>query len=622
MTVLFFTINNPMKRLLLLGMLNGVLALILGFVAIPPAQALWLMTHAGYWMILTTTVCFLWLLAGVIRRAYAGWNPVRGEWRAAAVVPGGWLLLLMHEPFGFKVIMDEIMLLGTSMSMHLDKLVQTPYRGHDIQGAFVIVEGMLDKRPMFFPFLLSLLHDLFGYRPENAFGLNAVLALLLLALVYIVGRKVAGRAAGVVGVLLLTGLPLLAQNAKGGGFELLNLVMIVLTLWLCLRYVEIREPPELSALCLSTVILAQVRYESALFVVPVALVILWGWWREGRPVLSWPFVFTPLLLLPVPLLHKIFQIREATWQMFSKPGVETPFGLSFVWPNLAHAWGYFFDTGGGQPNSLLLSVLGLVGAGFFLIHVIRVVPRLRHAEPQVAGTLLFSFGLVALFALLMGYFWGKFDDPVITRLSLPIHLLFVIFAWLVVPVFPRAQAVWSGLGVLAVAQLWCLSIPSMASHAYTLNYVHGREVEWRREFIREHPARDYLVIDPNSIVWITHQVSSTPPLQARLRKEAIRFHQRNHSFSEIYVCQRFDVDVETGRLQLVPDFDPGPDYVLETVAQRRLHPYSLIRLSRVVAIREGPAAPLPAPEAKMPASPQERERVRQAYWQRWLMNLP
>jgi len=25
------------------------------------------------------------------------------------------------------------MLLGTSMSMHLDKLVQTPYRGHDIQ---------------------------------------------------------------------------------------------------------------------------------------------------------------------------------------------------------------------------------------------------------------------------------------------------------------------------------------------------------------------------------------------------------------------------------------------------------------------------------------------------------
>lgn len=613
-----------MNRLLLLGAINAVLAVVLGFFTIPPAQALWLIKHAGYWVILATTVWFAWLLVGAVRRAGTGWLKDRSEWRAMAVIPAGWLLLLLHEPAGFKIIMDEIMLLGTSMSMHLDKLVQAPYRGHDIQGAFILVEGMIDKRPLFFPFLLSLGHDLFGYRPENAFWLNGLLALALLGLVYVVGRKLAGRAAGVVGVLLLAGLPLLAQNARGGGFELLNLVMIVLTLWLCLRYAETREPPELSALCLSVVLLAQTRYESALFVLPVALVVLWGWWRERRPVLSWPLVFTPLLLLPVPLLHKIFQIQETSWQMFSKPGVEQPFGLEYVWPNLAHAAGFFFDTTGGQPNSLLLSAAGLLGAGFFILHLGRTLPRLRSIEPAAAVTVLFSLGLVALFFLLMVYFWGKFDDPVITRLSLPVHLLFLIFAWLVVPMFPRARAVWTGLALVAVGQLWAFSIPAMASHAYTLNYVHGREIEWRREFIRAHPSRDYLVIDPNSIAWITHKVSSTPPLQARLRKEAILFHQRNRSFSEIYVYQRFDVEVETGRLQLVADFDPGPDYILETVVERRLHPFSLSRISRVTAVVEGRATPPAEPQGpgESPSSHGEREKAKQAYWQRWLINLP
>lgn len=612
-----------MNRLLTLALLNGLLALVLGFFAIPGQQALWLIKHLGYWVMLGTACLFAWLLIGVIRRTerlgLRNWT----DWKSAAVVPAGWLVLSLHEPFGFKVIMDEIMLLGTSMSMHFDKLVQVPYRGHDIQGAFIIVEGLIDKRPLFFPFLLSCLHDVLGYRPENAFWLNAALALMLLAMVYLLGRRLAGTAAGVAGVLLLAGLPLLAQNANGGGFELLNLVMIALTLWLGLRFAETRETPELSALCVSGVLLAQTRYESALFILPVALLIIWVWWRERRLILSWTLAFTPLLLLPVPLLQKIFQLQQEAWQMFSKPGVEEPFSLEYVWINLAHAWGYFFDTTGGQPNSLLLSILGLFAVGFLLLLLARMLPRLRTAPPAGVVAMFFCLGLFVLFALLMGYFWGKFDDPVITRLSLPLHLLFVIALWLVVPELPKPGRVWWGLNLAALLQLWGLSIPSMSSHAYTMNYVHGREIEWRREFIREHPARDYLVIDANSIAWITHLVSSTPPLQAKLRKNSIIYHRRNHSFSEIYVFQRFDLDPETGRMKIVDDYDLGPDYQLETVTERRLHPYTLSRISRVVAIRESAAAaakPPPAPVGSL--SPAKQKELKKQYWENWLRNLP
>ena len=110
------------------------------------------------------------------------------------------------------------------MSMHFSRTVLTPFRGSDIQGAYVIIEGMMDKRQLFFPFLVSILHDLIGYRPSNAFVLNGILVFVFLPLVNAAGRRLAGRMAGWLGVVLFAGLPLLAQNATGGGFELLNIL--------------------------------------------------------------------------------------------------------------------------------------------------------------------------------------------------------------------------------------------------------------------------------------------------------------------------------------------------------------------------------------------------------------
>jgi hypothetical protein len=212
----------------------------------------------------------------------------------------GSAVLLTHETFGFKIVMDEIMLLGTSMSMHFDKTVLTPMRGNDIQGSFVILDGMMDKRPLFFPFLVSLLHDVTGYRPANAFVLNGGLTVVFLSLVNLVGRLLAGRVAGWLGVALFAGLPLLAHNATGGGFELLNLVMILGTLLLGARLVERRDDTSMTAFCFSALLLAQVRYESVIYLLPVAGIVLWVWWRAGRLILPWPVIFAPLLMIHYP----------------------------------------------------------------------------------------------------------------------------------------------------------------------------------------------------------------------------------------------------------------------------------------------------------------------------------
>ncbi len=619
-------IPEPIRadRRLQLLVLMALLAIVLGFFTFSAANALAVLTAGGYWAMLGTTAWFAWSLWRLAResRPWAALAEPAG-WRIPALVLVCGLILLVHETYGFKILMDEVMLLGTSMGMHFDKHPLVPVRGHDLQGAFQLLDGLLDKRPLFQPFLVSLLHDLTGYRPENVFALNTALTFVLLGLVYAAGRKLACREAGILAVLLLTSLPLLAQNATGGGFELLNLVMIMSTLLLGLRFAGKRDPVSLQALLLSTVLLAQTRYESILFVLPVGLLVLWVWWQERRPVLDWGTCVIPLLFLPVALHQKIFALRESSWELASRPGFDRPFALAYAPENFSHWLNFFFDTTGEHSNSLVLSVLGFLALPFCLLWSAKILGKLRQATAVQATGAFFTIGFAAHSLLMLCYFWGRFDDPVIRRLSLPLNLWLAFAVVIVVSEMFTQKWIWRALLALAGLGLFSHSLPSMARHDYSMDYYVGREMEWRREFIAAHPEKDYLFIDNDAIIWITHLVSGTPVRQALERKGILLFNFRNHTFSAFYVFQRYDVDPATGRLAVQKDFDLGPDYQLETCWERRFTPMTVSRISRVVAIKDGELARpagTPSPLAKLTEA--EREKIRQAYFEQLIKRLP
>jgi hypothetical protein len=157
---------------------------------------------------------------------------------------------------------------------------------------------------------------------------------------------------------------------------------------------------------------------------------------------------------------------------------------------------------------------------------------------------------------------------------------------------------------------------------YSLDYAVGREAEWRREFIKAHPEKDYLFIDNDCILWIGHLVSGTPVKQALHNKETMLFNFRNRLFTAIYVFQNFAVDPATGALQVQAEDDLGPDYQLEKVWERRFTPETVTRISKVTAIKDGPATP-PAPrESRARISDEEQERIRQEFLANFLKKLP
>jgi len=611
-----------------LFLLSGALAVALGFFAIPGPAAINLVSKLGYWFLLAAFLLFLRALWLTFRDDLRALDWRRLDWVSVAVVGLGGAVLLVHETFGFKIVMDELMLLGTSMSMHFDKTVLTPTRGNDIQGAFVVLDGIMDKRPLFFPFLLSLLHDLTGYRPANAFVLNGILAFVFLGLANLCGRWLAGRRGGWLAVVLLAGLPLLAQNATGGGFELLNVVMILATLLLGARFAQKRDEASLTALCFSTLLLGQTRYESLLYVLPVVILILWVWSGERRIILSWPVILAPLLLLPYPLQHRIFELRASAWQMGTAQGGKSdatvPFSFSYVADNLAHAVKFFFARSTDQPNSLTLSLLGWIAVPFSLLFIAKQVRALRTAPPAVAAAVIFTTGFVAQFVFFMCYFWGQFDDPVIRRLSLPTHLWLVVAVLLVLPQFAAAGFQRLLIGVAAFGMI-ASGVPSMAEHAYTQEYLPGRETAWRREFMADQPRHDYLMIDNDAILWVSHQVSATTVPEVLKRREALAWNMRNRTFAAFYVFQRLNIDPETGAMTLREGDDLGPDFVLEPVREERLQTLTLTRISRVKEVRQGSvslSAPEGGPAPVVPKSRAEIEKLRKAYLENFIKQLP
>ncbi len=612
-------------RSLLLLVLLCVLVLAVGRWALPANTALNAVISLGYWWTLVTVI-----LAGVAfwRLREQGGAFVRPTGLTVALILAVTLCWHAHESFGFKILSDEILLAGTSQNMHLGRDVGYGVRATDVRGPFELLQSALDKRPLLYPFLVSVLHDWTGYRPANAFWLNAGVGVAFLCLLHGFAAKIGRHLwAGHVAVLLVGGIPLIALQASGGGFELLNLALLTGWMWLGMLYLEKPDTVRQDAFVLTAVLLACTRYESLLYLVPTALLVGLAWWRKRAAQITPVTVLAPVLLLPTLWLQQAFEIDAGNWQLHLR-AADTVFDFKYLADNLGHAVAHFLSTDGYQPNSPVFGLLGLLALPLFLLWSLRIWRTPRQADSADTALAWLCLGLWGGTALLMLYFWGQFDDPVIHRLSLPTQLLLLVAVIVVLGrVIPQRPWLWKAAALVAVATLLGWSLPVMAKNAYGRMYTPGLAFAWRDQFLRQIADRQVLVIDRDAQFWITQKIAATPVTQAELRKEGIAFHLRNRSFSEIYVFQSFLFDEATGTETVYNEDRLSPAFELTPVAQRRLTIGHVARISRVVAIREGdkviaqPAWPTPTrPEVSMPPEPTAAARL--DYLNNWIKQLP
>jgi hypothetical protein len=569
--------------------LCAVLAAYLGYFAIPTIQAGHLIINFGYYYILGVFSLFVYYAVRFARSRSAVWKGwLARPGLAGMAIIGGTLFGVWSDSFHHKILYDEFVIQGTAFVMHSTKQVSTILRAYNIFGTWLPIDFYLDKRPYFFPFLVSLLHDLTGYRVANMFALNIACAAAVLGLLYWFSRELAGRAAAIFAVAVFALLPLFGQNATSAGMDLHNLTMIALVACLGVLYLRVPSDDRLTLFVVGAVLLTQSRYESVIFVAPTAFVIATGWLRAGRAILPWPVVIAPLLLVPYAMHSRVLASEPIFWQL--EKGQTSPFGLKNISSNFKGDTSFLFNTTPGMANSAFLTVVGLLGLGWFLFCAAgwyRRRPRAELPAPVVVGVA-FGAGVAAHFVVLLFYWWARFNDLMAARFALPMCLAFAVLAAVLLKGLcdrrlPALRIAWWGLGIW----LLTMGLPAIAIRFYTNDNLGRQELDWEHSFVESRPGPVLMISNKSTIPFMLWHIEVVLNSMAALKGDKIRYHMEQGTFREVLVTQIIRPISADGGMGVDPDDVLPPSFHLVTLAEKRFGG-RLDRVSRVVSIDATP----------------------------------
>lgn len=580
----FWLPSRPQGRLLLLALLSVLSVLLMRFVVMDRAAALIFVKHWSYPLATILVLSFAYGTFQILRKEMAPMRLLIPAHRAGcALAVFGAIFLQLHEPQRYKILYDEFVLCGTAMNMHFHGEAAVPAHAHDVNGHLTIVNSFVDKRPVLFPSVLALVHDLTGFRSENVFYLNAFLGGLFLLLLYAVLFLSCGREVALLGQGLFLTLPLLAQNATGGGYELLNLVLILSFFLSGLRYWKKPAGEGLDFFLLSALLLATTRYESILFTLSAAGIALIKWSREGRLSLTTFAALSPLFLLLPLSSNLVFMSQE----FFFQTDKDNFFNLVHFPENFGLALVYFFDFTKDQTNSPLLAALGIPGLLLFLLRLRRAGGPLVDME----GSLLMTVALmpVILFntALALSNHWGQWIDPMVPRFSLPFQLLMVLCGGWILRMLLEVRPGWAGPSAAALvlyALFW--TVPVNGRHFMTNELTESRAQDWLRRVVHELPGEHPLIVSAGTTGVIMEKHAALPVFVANRRPERLAAALDDKFYDIVYFFEVQHFHIRKKEWVPAPGHvSPSERFERELLREVPLRQDMRIRLSKLTGLR-------------------------------------
>lgn len=573
----------PLLRISLL-LLVSLLTLLFGLVVLGPHEAVQGVRYGAYWFVLAffvawvVTLVMLALEHNFVRRLWS-----RRSLLPLAVITLGTLYLRVEED-EFKIIMDEPLQAANALMMHREREAFAPTRIHEVNGVSAYLDGFIDKRPFFYPFLVATAHDLTGFDPDNPLRVNRLLTPVLVSLLFGIGWVIGGRMAGYGAVVLGASIPQWIQVANGAGFELLNLVMLCALFLLGWLYYRKPGGLRLSALVLAAVLTTQVRYESIIFLLPVAIITIMGWVRIRRIELPWVAVAAPVMLLMYLWQSRVYEINKQYWQLYSIEGADSAFGVEYLFQNLGHAVGYFFDFSGNMPSQPLLVSAGLL---LLVLAAVRMTgtllrePRELEDAGRVGLAMLVGFAAVAV--IILSFFYGNLEKPETRRLASPLYIPLILgilyFAFSIL----RGRRAHLAAVSLILAGWVVFTVPRVGHGHYRQDYYFTQEYHLARNFIAEQQNERFLVITPAPILWAAFDQETMPVGRVNRNLEKMAAFLTLGTYPDVYYYQRVKLDPATLRMT---SRDEALDEAFQTelVRERNISPDLGLRLYRVTGI--------------------------------------
>ena len=545
--------------------------LVIGVAETSHAQTLFV--HTTYFFLLATVLCwagtYLHAARDVRRETIVAW--VKENWPglviAFVVTVIAWLAI--HP--ALRVLSDEANLVGTSKNLFSSRTATFTVSGKNYYDSYWDIDVAIDRRPALFPFLVSLVHVVCGYSYKNVFLFNLLVLPAFVLVSYRLAKSLGGETFAIVASLLVVAHPITLISVRSGGFDFFALFFALLVLQSLFDHLREPSAARLAILWMNLCMFAEIRYESALFILPVvALLFIFrvSTWTLLRPY-AFIYALTPAYLAP-----RIWQAVLRGSVPEQDPGaialsVENFFNNAreYFKPVLSPLKDYPAHAG-------MVIALGLVGCVVWLGSHRRQLwapdwkaPRSRFAA-FVGGWMLLQ--VIVVFS----YVWGRAQAPSAARLVIAIDTFFSFFAaWALTRALRRSRpfvAVLLAVGVLAI------HLPIAGQHRMLNRLTQTRETATAWRFFESLQEKRILIVTDRPDLFTIMDYGAMSFEAARQDPFLFEAFAR-HLFYDIYVVQQ--IKLSTG--SPLPGYDIWPTRRLETMLEYQNDADVLIRISRL-----------------------------------------
>ncbi len=491
---------------------------------------------------------------------------------------------------GFRVLADEANLVAVSKNLYFSKTANFAVTGKWYFENYWNINVTTDRRPALFPFLVSLVHVVRGYRADNAFCANAFVFAAFVFTAYRLAKRLGGEVFGVAAALLAGASPIGMVCARSAGFDLLATLVILAVVDGFQAYCVAPNPRRLALLSLHLCALAHVRVEglglvgAAVIAVVALRVVRWSDFR------GFGYVYA---LVPVFLACRLWQtVAKANDE--EQPMSAALFSRSYFVKNASDYFAlarhpFTFD-GPHAPLLVLLAGVALVGLAAFLVGRARA-GAWRRAD--VSFAVFVSVIAAAEAVLTFAYMFGQSAQPASARLYLWLDTLVgLVAAWGISALSARVAAWRKALGgdgrsaLLAVpvcAVLFAIQVPIASEGRFMNALILTRDAaqEWR--FFEQLGDKRILVLADRPGLFTIMDYGALDISIAGADRNCL-FELSRHLYRDIYVIQEISYQTK----QPLPGFAVWPDVPMETVLAFQSSDSTYIRIARVKPSEEEP----------------------------------
>ena len=484
-------------------------------------------------------------------------------------------LIFISVPHCFRILSDETNTLSVAKSLAFNKRAENVTEGKWYYEMFWPSNTTIDKRPLLFPFFISLFDSTLGYRPENAFVLNYFALGICLFLLYLLIRSSLSEILTFASIILVMSQPFMSLTATSSSFEIFNLLFILSSLLSLKYFLNNPDHKHFTILCLNLLMLANIRYESFIFlIVIISCLIIFKYIRLEFFEKSSAYVLMLFLCLPF-IWQRIIYLRI--------PDVDMPnglwtkaFGFSNVWHNITLFLQYTLNLDGHLGFAGVVNWMGMASICYWIITLI-----IRKNPISKKDLILLVCGIMSLLAFsIIIFFYDQArmtQHPLNGRLYMPLLVALSILPVYTVNDLIKNNPRFPLLLLMGALSLFIFYNPIAEEGRVENQLLTLRDFRHVLNFLKHHSGENILLIYSRPGQFIIYNYGAISFSTANEEKDTILEQYRNRLFNKIYVAQEVSYETKAP----MPADSLSTSYNLRPVNEIQGGTY-LLRISEVV----------------------------------------